>query len=1349
MASSVALPRRKRSPFAVVVDVRRVSKPMLSAVILTATALVIAVVLLVWLLLWLNRPRAGIAGWWVAQRGLALPVIGHQNDDLRKVVKTSAATASGDVGYRALEQVLRDRLARAGTRPVAVYLSAVGVSDDQGGYLLRPEPGPLAPEATTRTDSSPLGVDELLDLFDEYPSRLKLLILDAGQVDSDRNLGIYANGFLHRLKSRLESKPLKGLVVLSSCAPGQVSWTSEADRSSVFGHYVALGLSGKASGWDPSKRGVTVRALHNYVREHVKSWVAANRRGEQTPELFGDPEVNFALPRPNTARGGAAPAAEKAAESAVARLNEGWLKHDALLKRRPFRHSPVLWQQYQETLLRGERLIRAGEFAEAESTLANLAAMESKIAAAAAGLPMDPVWSLALLDRHLDDQSDTAKVRAAERAAAGDKLDQALKELVGGAEEESEAPAEEGAERPAGPEKPPGPGSEKPAGAAPKEPARAERPETAGSPVTGSTKEKDKAAAGTTAAPLKPASPKRAKPKGESALSGLVARVEDLHPQYVEAQILVWADIFARRGLTPDAFKGARGELLGDALRTRRLAEKAAAPDERIARWIVPLVDAGDALRRRAQDDLFAGDPSKFEALARQLEQARERYRQALETADRAGKALDLVEQLEAELPYYGQWQARRGPRGDEGLDPAFVDLLKSTGALARELGAEVQGVSAGPAGPEEEEPLAAYLGQVRKWETRYRDLKVASDRLRDDFQGQCAGLAASGGSGRWREMDAALGVPLIEAEVRRRLLESVRSVSVAGTLTGPEGSAPPPAPAGDSLAEREVDKTLTSLGTARPGEASAEAPGAGGGGSSAPDPEYWTVALGLARLEEGLLELGGASKTDLARLSEAYEAARSAVKGTPERAFDAFAKFSALVRGLRAARLQALLQGRSPAYAPLAEADQALRVVPLADALGLSDKAVDALDRFQRHALLLWHGNRLLQDFAPAHARRLFEDAQQYAETEPLRAAVEAAGAMARARIDVKHEPEDPLIVGDWSEQPLKVGLDGVGSLPSGAATLLVGFDPALPVSVIEKASRANARDGLLVPVRAGRTSERKDYLVGRTESTNEPMTLRLNPVAFYRGRVFSAERGVSVTLNRANDPVAVTIQQSYEGLKFRDFTDQFKEHPGRGFLHYGTDLQYKLVLTTDRPVKAVVRYGLQEHPESFKTKTLDLGPKKKGEIIDLIKGTDFPILKADDQLSLGPLNLVVTVRKDRENGEIQGRAKYVFRVVPPSGYISPSVEFDPTTRTLYLWVTHLSSDPVTGPVSVIVSIGGSEARTWIRRGRIVPFSFQVPLAAKSVTWRVGVESLPNAFRETVDTPPPPGVNTGGPPPQ
>src|SRR5205823_6124537 len=102
-------------------------------------------------------------------------------------------------------------------------------------------------------------------------------------------------------------------------------------------------------------------------------------------------------------------------------------------------------------------------------------------------------------------------------------------------------------------------------------------------------------------------------------------------PAFIEGQLPAWAISFARRdGVPSDPFKGRRGQLLHQAMRVRRLAERAAA-DERIGRWVMPLVEAGDDLRRQAQDDLFAGTAEQFEQAHALLERAAGFYTQALE----------------------------------------------------------------------------------------------------------------------------------------------------------------------------------------------------------------------------------------------------------------------------------------------------------------------------------------------------------------------------------------------------------------------------------------------------------------------------------------------------------------------------------------------------------------------------------------------------------------------------------------------------------------------------------------------------------------------------------------------
>src|SRR3954465_7292808 len=142
MASPMVLSAGKRSGLSGWLDARRISKPRLSLLILVATSMVIALVLLVWLLLWISRTRVGIEGWWIAQRGLTAPSVGYQGEDIRRLVRPGGKVPA-DVSDRAFAQALRARLAGAGRRPVVLYLSAVGGADDQGGFPPPPPPGPV------------------------------------------------------------------------------------------------------------------------------------------------------------------------------------------------------------------------------------------------------------------------------------------------------------------------------------------------------------------------------------------------------------------------------------------------------------------------------------------------------------------------------------------------------------------------------------------------------------------------------------------------------------------------------------------------------------------------------------------------------------------------------------------------------------------------------------------------------------------------------------------------------------------------------------------------------------------------------------------------------------------------------------------------------------------------------------------------------------------------------------------------------------------------------------------------------------------------------------------------------
>ena len=279
--SSVSV--RKPSAGGLFPDIRRMSKPHLSRLILVGTGLIIAVVLLIWLLLFWGGIRCDSMASGSPTTEMGSPWLAHQAADVRGIVVPLRGKGR-PIEQDAFDRSLREHLGKSGNRPVVLYVSAAGVSDRNGGFLLPQRTGCDPASTTSEARDSLFTLEKLVEVCREFPSKPKLILWDAGQIGSDRNLGVYANGFLHELKKALEKTPNK-LAILCSCAPGQTSWTSEFDGRSVFGYYVEMGLSGKAVGFDGRSNGLTVRALSRYVRSQVAAL------GEDEPAGRADPRA--------------------------------------------------------------------------------------------------------------------------------------------------------------------------------------------------------------------------------------------------------------------------------------------------------------------------------------------------------------------------------------------------------------------------------------------------------------------------------------------------------------------------------------------------------------------------------------------------------------------------------------------------------------------------------------------------------------------------------------------------------------------------------------------------------------------------------------------------------------------------------------------------------------------------------------------------------------------------------------------------------------------------------------------------------------------------------------------------
>jgi hypothetical protein len=502
-----------------------------------------------------------------------------------------------------------------------------------------------------------------------------------------------------------------------------------------------------------------------------------------------------------------------------------------------------------------------------------------------------------------------------------------------------------------------------------------------------------------------------------------------------------------------------------------------------------------------------------------------------------------------------------------------------------------------------------------------------------------------------------------------------------------------------------------------------------------------------MARLEWGLLKMGGAPAGDQARLEGAYRAAKKSLGGgTPAAAFDAFEEFSAVVRAAHAGQIARVQEVRAVQWSAnglsdvalhrrLAEADRASRVLPLAyaAALTLDDVDADRLDRFHRYAFLLWHGRRLLEDFAVDHAQLILNRAQLAADgagratTVALKKALDDAEALKSARLVVEAQPADKLAILDWGDHPLRSQVNAVGKVPPGDASALIGAAPTIPVAVTAAGSRRDAREGTLVSISPGTTPQPAEFLVARVEATGEAGTFAFTPGAFYRGRFFPADRDLTVTTDGSSELVAVTIHQSYRRVSKR-IADQFRRHPGKGFLHPGGYLDYllKVESKTGKPMNVRVKYGLEGQSEPEREVPLELTASKPvGEITDTIVADDVPVDR--------PRNLIVTVMKEGGVKPVSKRV-FPFRQVLPSDYISvvPTLRLD--EGMLYLDVKRLQGDSIDDLVPILVRVGGQSATHMFRqRGEVKTFSFPVSVQGGPVAWSVHVEGTNAVIRGEV----------------
>lgn len=165
---------------------------------------------------------------------------------------------------------------------VVIAFSGHGVNLDGKSFLC---PG----DCTLDDPKSLVSVDALYEQLKNCNARFKLVLVDACRNDprpgGARSMTA-TDGTRALARTLQDLRPPEGVVLLNSCAPGEVSWEDEKFGHGVFMHFVldALKGSGDANG----DGAVSLTELQSYAGGRTKTYVANLHRVVQRPFFRGD-----------------------------------------------------------------------------------------------------------------------------------------------------------------------------------------------------------------------------------------------------------------------------------------------------------------------------------------------------------------------------------------------------------------------------------------------------------------------------------------------------------------------------------------------------------------------------------------------------------------------------------------------------------------------------------------------------------------------------------------------------------------------------------------------------------------------------------------------------------------------------------------------------------------------------------------------------------------------------------------------------------------------------------------------------------------------------------------------------
>ncbi len=211
----------------------------------------------------------------------------------RNVFMLSTGADSADrLPIRAnIERQLKTVLALAAPSDlVLVCFSGHGMHLDGKSYLCPSEADEREPEGTL------IALDDVYAQLAQSDAALRLFWVDACRNDPRPAGSKGKDGQSVRdIASELREPP-RGVLVLASCAEGQISWEHEELRHGVFAYSLLKGLEGKADEQFGNRDDrVSLLELYRYANVETKRLVAGRWGEVQTPQLFGKIDGDFTI----------------------------------------------------------------------------------------------------------------------------------------------------------------------------------------------------------------------------------------------------------------------------------------------------------------------------------------------------------------------------------------------------------------------------------------------------------------------------------------------------------------------------------------------------------------------------------------------------------------------------------------------------------------------------------------------------------------------------------------------------------------------------------------------------------------------------------------------------------------------------------------------------------------------------------------------------------------------------------------------------------------------------------------------------------------------------------------------